>query len=80
MPLDATNATLAAIPDPPALAPFPAAAKKLRLSLNSVARLVESGEIRGVTVGRRRFVDVRSLASYIEGLHSDRAGPAGPAS
>ena len=70
---DDTAAILATIPDPPARISQPAAARKLKLSLNSVARLGESGELRVFTVGRRKFVDARSLADYIARLHGGAA-------
>lgn len=43
---------------------------QIGLSKRAVERLVAAGEIKSVRIGRRRFVDPRDLATYIDLLRS----------
>lgn len=47
------------------------AAERLRLSRRGIERLIASGSLRTVTIGRRRLVDARDLATFINSLKLD---------
>jgi excisionase family DNA binding protein len=63
--MDSTN------PIPPQLLNLDEASERLRLSRRGVERLIASGSLRTVTIGRRRLVDERDLRSFINSLKLD---------
>ena len=53
--------------------PIPEAAELLGVGRTSVYKLIDSGAIGTVTIGRRRLIPHADLVAYVEGLRSGRA-------
>ena len=53
---------------------LPEVAGQLRISRRTVERLVASGELRVVSIGRRRLVTSRELAAFVAHREGLRAG------
>lgn len=61
--------------DEPLLIPVPGTQSKLGgVSRTTVYKLVDSGELVRVNIGRRSFITAESLAAYVDRLSSGAAG------
>jgi excisionase family DNA binding protein len=44
--------------------------EKLRISRSTYFALIKSGQLKSVTIGRRRFVTDRAIAEFVEALEA----------
>ncbi len=59
-----------------ALLTYEEAAQRLRCSERTVDRLVASGELKNVAIGRRRLIHSADLAEYVDSLRAAKPGAA----
>ncbi len=46
------------------------AAEHLGVSLSTITRLIDSGQLASIRIGRRRLIDVNAIAAYIATVNS----------
>lgn len=56
--------------DVPQLLDLPVVRARLAMSKATVDRLISKGQLRSLKIGRRRYVDARDLAAFVEQARS----------